>query len=346
MRLVENGLGVPIFNHQPGKCRVIPGIECGSEDLAVTKDGLAFISNGLRLIPKCDYSQHKGNVYLFNFNNPKANVSRLEIRSETIDLNDFDPHGLSLWEHTDDPRKISIFLVDHAKNAELIHIFEYNRDNPGTLAHKESIKSDKFVCINDVVATGPHSFYVTNFLAFCQVSHAALFFEMLFKMKTGNIVYFDGKEGRIVGNGYAMSNGINLSPDGKHLYLATSTSKQLLIFNRNIETNEVTLVKELPLMTSPDNIEIDKDNGDIYIGCHKDYKLPFANYNGTFVAPSQVLRIRCPKNDFDECKIIEVLSSDGVDFVSGSSVAHRYKGGLLIGTVYHRLGYCEGVNIS
>ena len=342
--LVEKGVGVPVFNHYPGKCRVVSGLECGSEDVAVTKDGLAFISNGLRFFPKCDYTLHKGNVYLFDFNNPDANVSRLEIISKTLDFDKFDPHGLSLWEN-DETQKISIFLIDHGLKNDVVHVFEYDKSEPTKLFHKETIEDQSFVCINDLVAIGPRSFYITNFLAFCKVNSVAVVFEYFLKMKSGNVVFFDGEKGRIVASGLAMSNGINISPDGKYVYVAAGSSHDLLIFKQDFETNDIALVKEIGLMTSPDNIEVDRDNGDIYIGAHKNYKLAVANYNGTFAAPTQVVRVRCPNENWDKCSVIEILSSDGIDFVRGSTVAHFREGGLLIGTVYHKLGYCHDVKV-
>ena len=39
-------------------------------------------------------------------------------------------------------------------------------------------------------------------------------------------------------------------------------------------------------------------------------------------------------------KITEVLSVDG-DFLSASTVASSYKNGLLVGTIQHKLMYCE-----
>ena len=344
--LVGYGIGVPIFNHFPGKCRVVAGLECGSEDFAVTNNGLAFISSGLRLLPKCDYTMHKGGIYIFDFRSPDSNSSRLEIVSETANFDKFNPHGLSLWEDPES-HKISLFVVDHGnEDDEVVHILEYSASEPNKLYHKETIKDKTFVCINDLVANGPRSFFVTNYLAFCKAGSLAVSLEYFLKIRSGNVVYFDGKKGRTVASGLAMSNGINSSPDGKYIYVAESSNNDLLIFRHDLQTNNLTLMKELQLMTSPDNIEVHKDTGDIYIGAHKNYKLPFASYNGTFAAPSQVLRVQCPSENWDKCSVIELLSSDGINFVRGSSVAHFRKGGLLVGTVYHKLAYCDNVNLQ
>ena len=342
--LVEKGVGVPVFNHYPGKCRVVSGLECGSEDFAVTKDGLAFISNGVRVSQKCNYTLYKGSFYLFDFKNPDANVTKLKIISETLDFDKLDPIGMTLWED-DETQKISLFVIDHGLKNDVVHVFEYDRSEPTKLFLKETIKDQSFVCINDLIAIGPRSFYITNFIAFCRVSSAAIGLEYFFKIKSGNVVFFDGEKGRIVANGLAMSNGINISPDGKYVYVAAGSSHDLLIFKRDFETNDITLIKEIALMTSPDNLEVDRDNGDIYIGAHKNYKMIFGSYNGTFAAPAQVVRVRCPPENWDKCSVIEILSTDGIDFVRGSSVAHFRKGGLLIGTVYHRLGYCHDVKV-
>ena len=339
LKLVHHGFGVPNFNHFPGKCRVMPQLECGSEDVAVTKDGLAFISNGLRIIPKCDHKLHKGGIYLFDYKNPTKNVTRLEIVSKTINWDVFDPHGLSLWENQQFGNVV-LFLIDHG-SGEKVHLFEYKRENKWQLVHKETISDALFVCINDLVATGPRSFYITNYIAFCHVSQAAVAAEFFLNLPTGSVAYYDGKKATVVAKGLLMSNGINLSPDGHHLYVAAGSAYQVLIFKRDIDDNTIRLTSEVDLMTSPDNIEVDFETGDLYIGCHSNYRLPFSEYNGTFAAPSQVIQVKAHNKDWGNASITEILRSDGINFVRGSSVASFYKGGLLIGTVFHRLAYCE-----
>ena len=136
-----------------------------------------------------------------------------------------------------------------------------------------------------------------------------------------------------------------MSPDGKHIYVALTSNRDLLIFKRDVKTNDIHLIEELHLTSSPDNIEVDNDTGDIYIGAHKNYKALFGTYNGTFAAPAQVLRVHCLNENWDQCTVTELLSSDGIDFARGTSVAHFHKGGLLIGTIYHKLAYCHDVKL-
>lgn len=48
--LVNHGVGVHYNDVKPGPCRIIPGISCGSEQISVTNDGLAFITSGQKHI--------------------------------------------------------------------------------------------------------------------------------------------------------------------------------------------------------------------------------------------------------------------------------------------------------
>lgn len=67
--------------------------------------------------------------------------------------------------------------------------------------------------MNNVVATGPNSFYFTNFLASRVTSEQVR--EIEEKMKTGSIGYYDGQKARIVARDLIAANGINISPDDR-----------------------------------------------------------------------------------------------------------------------------------
>eukprot|EP00794_Sanderia_malayensis_P009148 gene9148-10121_t len=340
--LVGRGLAVHIFNHYPGKCRIIPGIECGSEDVAVTKDGLAFVSSGYRGITGCDLDSLTGRLYIFDFDNPAANVSMLEIVSEDINMKEFEPHGLSLWETKNGT--YLLFVVDHGVS-ERVQIFEYNRKNPTQLIHRRTIIDKEFICLNDLVVVNENSFYITNYLKYCKVSKPLTYMEGLLTLRTGNVVYYDGNKGRIAAANVAMANGINMSPDGSFVFVTGSMAQSLYVFSRDINNGSLTLVREFGLNTMPDNVEIDRETGDLYLGCHRNQYLLLGDYDGILAAPTQALRIHPEDQQWKNIKITEVLSSDGHDFIRGSSVAHYRKSKILIGTVFHRLALCEDVHI-
>ena len=66
---------------------------------------------------------------------------------------------------------------------------------------------------NDVVATGPESFYATLYASsrniFVQLTEA------IFQLHWGAIIYYDGNDAHIMDDGLFTPNGLNLSPDGK-----------------------------------------------------------------------------------------------------------------------------------
>ena len=68
--------------------------------------------------------------------------------------------------------------------------------------------------INDIVAVGPESFYVTNWIYYRNriMSQLEVF---LFQLEWSSILYFDNGKVRTVADGFLMANGINISPDKK-----------------------------------------------------------------------------------------------------------------------------------
>ena len=94
--LVSLGVGVHHNNVRPGKCRIVPGISCGSEQISVTADGLAFITSGYRDMTRCNRDFLRGGIYVFDFNNPDMNVTKLHIVGESFDTGSFVPHGMDL----------------------------------------------------------------------------------------------------------------------------------------------------------------------------------------------------------------------------------------------------------
>ena len=334
------GVGLHVFNHSPGPCRVIPGLEYGSEDIAVTQDGLAFISNGLRGDSPFPHSMLIGNIFLFDFNNPDNNVTRLSVISETMNLSDFEPHGLSIWESNNS--ELLLFAVDHGNKSNTVKIFSFDRKKRDMLFHKETIRDTSFGCLNDLVAVGSRQFFATNFVYRC----ATVMLEHIFFLPWGSVTYYDGSKGSIVADALTGPNGINTSPDGEYLFVASLFLNDLLVYERR-KGGDIKLHKTIKINSAVDNIHVDQDSGELYIGSHRRvdrFMFTLADYNGSRPAPSQILRIRQIGKDWNNVEVTEILSNDGQNFVRASSVGAFYKGQLLVGSVYHRLGYCKVIN--
>ena len=335
---VSNRYEVNVFNHSPGPCRIVPDIECGSEDIAITQDGLAFISNGFRGINTRPPSILKGNIYLFDFNDPDKNATRLSIISDTMNMDVFHPHGLSIWENSNG--EVLLFVVDHGNKTETVKIYSFDRKKRNVLIHIETIYDESFRCLNDLVAIGPRQFYATNYLYSC----ATFRFELALLLSWGSVTYYNGSNGRIVAEGLTIPNGINISPDGRYIYVACTMLQELLIYERK-KDEEIQLYKIFKVNSNVDNINVDQNNGDLYLGAHRHVdRVLLADYNGTLPAPSQVLRVREIGKDWSNAEVTEILSNDGQNFVRASSVGSYYKGQLLVGSIYHRLGYCKVIN--
>ena len=73
--------------------------------------------------------------------------------------------------------------------------------------------------LNDLVATGPESFYASNdgCLRSPTSRERLIFVEMLTSWNCGSVVYYDGAAGRIVKSGFLFANGIQMSSDGKYV---------------------------------------------------------------------------------------------------------------------------------
>ena len=117
--LVAYGVGVHFNEHFPGQCKTIPGISCGSEKVIIAKrspnQGLAFITNGFKMMTNCNPKFTQGNIYTFDFNHPDKGANKLTIHpSESLDLAAFDPHGMDLLE--DGSGDIKVFFLQ-------IHLF-------------------------------------------------------------------------------------------------------------------------------------------------------------------------------------------------------------------------------
>ena len=66
-----------------------------------------------------------------------------------------------------------------------------------------------------MVAVGPRQFYVTNYLKFHGPGSILSKLETFAMLHLGTVAYYDGKDSKIVLEGFLLANGINKSPDGK-----------------------------------------------------------------------------------------------------------------------------------
>ncbi|XP_054240721.1 serum paraoxonase/arylesterase 2 [Indicator indicator] len=312
-------------------CRLIKGIETGSEDIDILPNGLAFISSGLKYPGIKSLAPDKpGEIFLMdlNENNPRAVSLRV---SRGFDLASFNPHGISTYTDKDDT--VYLFVVNHPQQKSTVELFKFMEDD-NSLLHLKTIRHDLLISVNDIVAMGPDSFYATNDHYFTDFILMAL--EMFLGLTWSNVVYYSPKEVREVAAGFYSANGINTSPDRKYIYVADVLDHNIHVMEKHANWS-LTHVKTLQLDTLLDNLFVDPHTGDIWTGCHPNgMKLFYSDPDN--LPASEVLHIQ---DMLGERPVVTRVYADDGSVLQGSSVAAVYEGKLLIGTVFHRALYCE-----
>ena len=339
--LVARGVGVHFNEHFPGDCKTIPGISCGSEKIVVTKrapnEGLAFITNGFKLMSNCNPKFTQGNIYTFDFNHPGKGANKLAIQpSESLDLAAFDPHGMDLLEESNG--NIKVYIVNHAKHVETVEVFLYVPTQPGSIKHLKTIRHEKFICLNDLTLFGEDVFYITNFFKYCHYPFVISATEFLLGLETGNVVYYDNGKAEVMAEGLSY-NGISQSIDGKEVVVNAGGTTFLEIFDRVKSTGQLKFKQKVNLFYFPDNVFTDYQTGDYYVGVQKKIlKLIALFKNQSRSAPSTGVRVYKKDGSYT---VEEVFHDSGHSYVQGVSSLAHFKGQYLLGTVFHNLGYCQ-----
>ncbi|CAI2303923.1 unnamed protein product [Caenorhabditis sp. 36 PRJEB53466] len=329
-----------IYNHRPGECRKIEGPVQGSEDIALIEEKqIAFISSGLVYLPK-DPSEitWKGQIFLYDLTQRTFEAEAVPVVN-LEDPEEFHPHGLSYWILKDGT--VRLFVVVHSKRFQhSIVLLDYD-EKKKQLKHVRTVKDEKFVRPNDVVATGDNSFFVSNDGG--AQTNGANAFEILSGLYKGGLAYFDGKNSQYLLENH-VANGIILSRDRKTLFVSHINQETIGVFEWDQMNVAIRKISEIETLTGCDNFYIDQKDH-LWSGCHpvmKDALVHLGNHSDpTAYAPSQVLRFTFSP-DFRTAEMVEVLADDG-RFVSASTVGCSFDNGkqLLIGTVLRNLIHCD-----
>jgi len=313
-----------INNQFAGTTRVLEGI-AGVEDMDIDySTGIAFLSSDDRWARTLEHKPVKGGIYAMNLNDTVPTPVNL---TAGFDQADFHPHGISFYQ-TPEGKKL-LFVVNHRDAGNFIEIFQYRND---TLEHVERISDSLMISPNDVVGVGERQFYFTNDHAEPPGTMRSL--KDLATIGTGNVGYYNGERVVITSvEGIKYANGINVSADGSRIYLAATTDRLVLVFNRDQSTGALTLAREVDTGTGVDNIDID-EAGNLWVGCHPQL-LKFLSHakDEAKISPSEVIKlVPQPDGSFVQST---VYLNDGSE-LSASSVAAVYRNKLLIGPVFQR----------
>jgi len=315
-------------NDRPLQCRNVTGFQGFTEDVAVDRErGLVFVSQSwLDRAP-----QPRGQVSVLRLTDlAGAQVEALDAtRATPADLR---PLGLGLWKGADGARRL--FVVSAGTEALGAAVELYGVDADGRLTHVRSVRDPLFVRLNDVVPTGPESFYVTQDGAAPRGSTAALV-ELANRSGTGRVIEWTGTAARVVADGLVLANGIALSADGRRVFVSETLGRAMRFYARDPATGAFVDDGRIQLPTGLDNLDVDPA-GVIWAGAHPRLMTLGEALDpareGSPIVPSQVLWFD-PGTGEGPRRVNEAMSSPDGAPIPGVSVAVRVGNDLLLGSV-------------
>ncbi|XP_028835722.1 serum paraoxonase/arylesterase 2-like [Denticeps clupeoides] len=323
-----------IQNHLPN-CQVLKGLDYGSEDIAILPNGLALISSGLKYPGMPRYSDDPGKIFILDLFDSKLKPVELRI-SRGFDLDSFNPHGISVYLDDADGT-VHLFVVNHVQHPNYhqsqVEIFKFIEDEKA-LEHVKTIKHELLHSVNDIVAVGVESFYATNDEYFTHLIMRMI--SPLFSFAWSDVVFYSPEEVKVVAEGFYSANGINISPDKKYIYVADVVDHKVHVLKTNDNINLVP-VKAVDVGSLVDNIDVDPDTGDLWLGCHPNGWKLFKN-DPQDPPGSEILKI---ENILSEQPTVKQVYADDGSVLIGSTIAARYEEKLLIGTIYHKTLCCD-----
>jgi arylesterase/paraoxonase len=253
----------------------------------------------------------------------------------------FHPHGLSLFIEPDGTRHI--FVINHpARRGEEPEAVEHFVEAaPGNFTHAETFRDPRLTSPNDLVAVGPHQFFVAN-----DKPDGGALRALLQQLGYGSspLVFFDGANARTVAADIASGGGINVSPDYKRLYVSETAGRRIRVFQRRNDRGSVNEMARVPLETAPDNIDVAED-GSLWVTGHANVLALIRHFISGHPAPSQTWRVELDDNGTAK-DISERYLDDGTN-ISAGSVGATYRQMLLVGSITaKRIMICRADPVS
>lgn len=289
----------------------------GAEDVTIDDDiGVAFVSaDDRRAGFKGEAIQ--GGIFALRLDGSDR-VSRVSAEN----FGPFHPHGISLWKGGEGQKRL--FVVNHVSaDDHRVEIFDVGTG--GALIHVDSIAFDAMMSPNDVAAVGPREFYVTNDRGYQTGFMSQI--EGYFGLPFASLAHFDGQTGKLVEEGLVYANGVNVSRDGKTLYVAELLARRINAYDR-LEGGALKKTRSYPVPTAPDNIDVAPD-GTLYVAGHsKIFDFLKHAEDASAVAPSHAISIDPASGAVKDV----FIDTKGV--LNASSVAAANADTLIVGGVF------------
>lgn len=290
----------------------------GTEDVTIDEDaGIAFVSADDRRATAAGQPV-QGGIYALRLDGSDR-VSKVSPDS----FGEFHPHGISLWRGEDGRKRL--FVINHTiAEGHKVEIFDVGFG--GALLHVETVAFDDMRSPNDLLGVGPRSFYVTNDRGFTGGIMETV--EAYLALPASSLAYYDGQSGSIAAKGLTYANGVNMSADGRAVYVSELLRRRVTVYSRNTETGALSLLRHYPVNTGPDNIEVSSD-GAIWVSGHSKI-FDFVKHveEASAIAPSHVIRVNPATGETEDM----LIDTSGI--LNGSSVGAATSDTLVVGAVF------------
>jgi arylesterase/paraoxonase len=296
----------------------------GPEDIVIDHErGIAFVAATDRRAITAGAENVRGGIYAIDLSGDPTTWTLRPVTAHVPAA--FQPHGLGLYVDSAGVRTLAV--VNHTGDVDSVELFDVAED--GILSHRATVRDQGMFALNDVQPVGHSTFYATN----DHGSASALqnLVSDVLMLSPASLVYFDGTTVREVASDLAYANGVNVSPDGKTVYVAQTSGLTLNIYDRDIATGDLSQTDFVALGTGLDNVDVAPD-GTLLIGAHPKL-LDFVSHaaDEKNLSPSQVVRL-IPRAGGGG--VADTVYLNLGDQLSGSSVAATYGDLMLVSGVF------------
>ncbi|KAG0292178.1 Serum paraoxonase/arylesterase 2 [Linnemannia gamsii] len=347
-RSAATDLGLFLGDIQPfntAGCEVVPGGLEACEDIHLHREsGLAFMACGnaearkdwfppmARLNASADDIAFQDKFVIYNVATEKYAEMELAGLPEGTDRVF---HGIGVHERS--PTELTIFLVNHRRGGSVIEVLEYTIGDK-VVQYKETIRHELIRTPNDILATGPRSFYVSNDHKYKSGVNREL--EEVLRRPLGNVIYYSPESTFVAYSNVVSANGITSNKDQSLIYLSACHGAGVHILRANPDH---TLIEEefLKLDFYNDNPSYEPETDSVFMTGHvkpliltMGLKKKGIQLNG----PSKIVKIS--KDVLNGGHRVEtVLEDDGGLISTGTvSAVDRKRGVMLVGTAFSNRG--------
>ncbi|TKR95035.1 hypothetical protein L596_009258 [Steinernema carpocapsae] len=327
-----------VYNHNPGACRKLKESVAGSGYFAdVPEAQLIFLSSGYQ---KRYNQSFQSKIFVYSY--LEIRLSTFGPREVAIDKNfdtgNFAPLGISAFYSKG---RLTLYVVNDNQVNQTVEIFQYNRER-NFLQHRKTISSNLFTSLSGIAVVGADRFFLTNVLLTRKGWTQAV--EISVQTTFGSLLFFDGKKINVVEKGLMTPNGLAYDAKKSLLYMSQTLAESIKVFTVR---QDLTLAKstEIYLMTSPDQIFIDPNSGDLWIACHISMHRHLRHHwNPKKKAFTQILRVRIMDNG-QTWVITEPYANDGLAISAASGVVMNNQS-LILGSRLSRSIQCHVDNLD